>query len=83
MGSSTTGSGTRWADGDLLCQASPRLLQVFAHTGARESETTPPIPAEELAALVLAIEIGLFVQRLYSDEVSPRLLQGLLDELLR
>jgi AcrR family transcriptional regulator len=67
---------------DYLEQSRARLAQEI-RTGARESGVTPPLPAKELAALVLAVEIGLFVQRLYAEDVSPPLLKRLLDELLK
>ena len=67
---------------DYLEESRARLTQEI-QTGSRESGSKPPLPATELATLVLAIEIGLLVQRLYSDEVSPQLLERLLEKLLR
>ena len=40
--------------------------------GARESGTSPARPAEELARVVLAAEIGLFVQAMFDDEPAAR-----------
>jgi len=40
--------------------------------GARESGSTLPRPAAELARLVLAAEIGLFIQRLFEDEPAAQ-----------
>ena len=65
---------------DYLAESRGRLTKEI-ETGARESGRKPPLPAGELAALLLAAEIGLFVQRLYDPDVSERLLARLLDTL--
>jgi AcrR family transcriptional regulator len=62
---------------DYLEQSRARLVDEI-EAGAREADDQPPLPAEELATLVLAVEIGLFVQRLYDAEVSEDLLERLL-----
>jgi AcrR family transcriptional regulator len=63
-------------------EASRARLAEEIETGARESGQRPPLPARDLAALVLAVEIGLFVQRLYDEDVSERLLERLLAAVL-
>jgi AcrR family transcriptional regulator len=65
---------------DYLAQSRARLVDEI-DAGAREAGGKPPLPAEELAALVLAVEIGLFVQRLYDEDVSERLFERLLEAL--
>jgi AcrR family transcriptional regulator len=59
---------------DHLSAARKRLEQEI-EAGARESGATLPRPAGELATLVLATQIGLFVQRIFdADAVDPGLL---------
>jgi AcrR family transcriptional regulator len=65
---------------DYLEESRARLAQEI-ETGAQESGHKPPLPAKELAALVLGLEIGLFVQRLYEEDVSEKLLERFLEAL--
>jgi AcrR family transcriptional regulator len=66
---------------DYFARARQRL-EGELEEGARESGRPLPAPAGELATLVIAAELGLFVQRIFDhDAVSPELL-GRLVELL-
>jgi AcrR family transcriptional regulator len=47
-----------------------------------ESGRTASLDTDGLAALVLAAEIGLFVQRLFDKDLAEELLDGLVDRLL-
>jgi hypothetical protein len=67
---------------DYLEESRGRLAKEI-EAGARESGQKAPLSPSDLAALVLAVKIGLFVQRLYDENVSERLLERLLDKLLR